>query len=211
MVYDLPSLGYTYDALEPFMDARTMEIHYTLHHARYVKKLNSMMELCPEQIRNMTLHDVIADIKIVPEELRQGIRNNGGGHLNHSLFWQILSPPAESRPNEHLIRSIDSGFGNFTKFKEEFTLCSMDRFGSGWCWLCTDKHGKLNISSTPNQDSPIMLGHHPIMGIDLWEHAYYLKYQNNRAHYIDAFWHLVNWNKVSEIFEHFYEPVAQSR
>ncbi len=208
MIYKLPVIRYGYDDLEPFIDARTMEIHHTLHHAGYVDKLNKCLEECPRHIQSKSLEDVIADISIVPEEYRQCIRNNGGGHLNHSLFWQIMSPRHKQHPTDSLLDELRQAFDSFDHFKAEFESAALQRFGSGWVWLGLDSHGKLEIVSTPNQDSPIMLGYRPILGIDVWEHAYYLKYQQNRAAYIRAWWNVVDWEKVSELMQLYREGVT---
>jgi superoxide dismutase, Fe-Mn family len=208
MRLQVPSLPYDYGALEPYIDARTMEIHYTKHHAGYVAKLNSLLEGRSE-LANMSLEDIISDISIVPEEIRQGVRNNGGGYLNHSLFWQIMAPRGGGQPSGMLNDAISNRFGGFGEFRKELTAAAMDRFGSGWAWLCLDKGGKLEIISTPNQDSPIMLGYKPIMGVDVWEHAYYLKYRNRRADYLEAWWNVVNWEKIAEFYAHRNEMLAR--
>lgn len=199
MIYKLPALRYGYGDLEPYIDATTMEIHHTRHHAGYVDNLNQLLQKCPDQVVSKPLEDIIADISIVPEEHRQGIRNHGGGHLNHSLFWQIMSPRRRQYPPEVLLDEIRLVFDNLDNFKKRFTQTAMDRFGSGWAWLGLDHNGKLELLSTPNQDSPIMLGYRPVLGIDVWEHAYYLNYQQNRLGYIEAWWNVVDWEKVTEL------------
>ena len=209
MVYQLPPLPYAYDALEPHIDARTMEIHHAKHHATYVTNLNKLLE---GQVKfvNRPLEEIIADISVLPEDLRQGVRNNGGGHLNHSLFWHVMSPGKGGEPEGQLAGAIRSAYGGLDRFKEEFTKAALGRFGSGWGWLCVDNRGRLEIVSTPNQDSPIMLGARPVLGIDVWEHAYYLQYQNRRADYIEAWWNLVNWERVAELYSHCMEMAAKS-
>jgi Fe-Mn family superoxide dismutase len=185
-----------------------MEIHHTKHHAGYVAKLNMLLE-GRQELASMSLEDILSDISIIPEDIRQGVRNNGGGHSNHSLFWQIIGPGRGGEPSGQLLEAIGGHFGDFAKFRKEFTAIAMDRFGSGWAWLCLDKNANLTVLSTPNQDSPIMLGYRPIVGIDVWEHAYYLKYQNRRGDYIDAWWRVVNWEKVAEFYAHRSEMLAK--
>ncbi len=204
MVYQLPRLPFKVDALEPYIDARTMTIHHCKHHAGYIRKLNDLLKGRPRLLA-MTLEDIIANIRSVPEDIRQQLRDNGGGHLNHSLFWQVLGTGGQDAPAGRVMEAIGASFGDFPAFRQKFTTAAMTRFGSGWAWLCVDADGKLEVFSTPNQDSPIMLGYRPILGLDVWEHAYYLKYRNNRADYVEAFWHMVNWNGVAEIYSHLQE------
>jgi Fe-Mn family superoxide dismutase len=206
MTYELPPLPYGYDALEPYIDARTMEIHYTKHHVGYVSNLNKLLSGYPE-LAKRNLADILGDIRIVPEEIRQGVRNHGGGHLNHSLFWQIMAPSAGGEPTGGFGDVLRSRFGDFKTFQDEFVKEALDRFGSGWVWLGMDSQGNLSLFSTPNQDSPLMLGQTPILGLDVWEHAYYLRCQNRRAEYAAAWWSVVNWTKVAEIYTHSIELV----
>ena len=195
MTYTLPDLGYAFDALEPHIDARTMEIHHDKHHAGYVANLNAAVE--GTELGEKTVCDLIAALDDVPENIRSAVRNNGGGHCNHSLFWQILAPGGSTAPEGELATAIDGTFDSFDSFKEQFATAAATRFGSGWAWLISDGEEKLSISSTPNQDNPRMTGGGiPILGIDVWEHAYYLNYQNRRPDYIKAFWNLVNWSVV---------------
>ena len=197
MAYTLPDLPYSFDALEPHIDARTMEIHHDKHHAGYVKKVNAALE--GTDLADKPVETVIADLNAVPEDKRTAVRNNGGGHANHSLFWTILSPDGGGEPSGDLAEAINATFGSFDAFKEEFSNAAATRFGSGWAWLSKDGD-KLVVESTPNQDSPLMEGRTPILGLDVWEHAYYLHYQNKRPDYIDAFWNVVNWDEVSRRF-----------
>jgi len=199
MIYELPQLPYAYDALEPHIDARTMEIHYTKHHNGYVTKLNDAIANCPE-IADRPLTTLLSDISLVPAPYRTAIRNNGGGHLNHSLYWEIMSPSGGGEPAGELADRIRFSFGGFDDFTEQLTQVALQRFGSGWAWLGVDGAGRLEVFSTPNQDSPLMLEFTPILGVDLWEHAYYLHYQNRRADYIAAWWNVVNWTQVGELY-----------
>lgn len=195
MAFELPKLPYAYDALEPHIDARTMEIHHSKHHGGYVTKLNGALEGKPEA--NSSLEELMKNVG----KLGAGVRNNGGGHYNHSLFWPILSGDGGGKPSGELASAIDSAFGSFDKFKEEFENAAATRFGSGWAWLIV-ADGKLKVTSTPNQDNPLMdvaeVKGTPILGLDVWEHAYYLKYQNKRPDYIAAFWNVVNWDEVAK-------------
>ncbi len=208
MPFELPPLPYGYSDLEPYIDARTMEIHYTLHHAGYVTKLNKAMESCPTDLK-LGLDEMLGDLSLLPDEIRQSVRNNGGGHLNHSLFWRTMTPGG-CPLNEEIVDVISRTFGGFESFREEFTNAALSRFGSGWAWLVVNRHGELQVISTPNQDSPIMLGRRPILGLDVWEHAYYLKYQNRRVDYIDAWWNVVNWAEVAANYERVLDYVAQA-
>lgn len=196
--HELPALPYAFNALEPHIDAMTMEIHHDRHHATYVNNLNAALDKHPELFEK-SLEDLLSNLDSVPEDIRIAVRNNGGGHYNHTLFWQILSPNGGGAPTGELADAINSAFGSFDAFKEEFTKAATGRFGSGWAWLVIDS-GKLAVTSTPNQDTPIMEGKTPILGLDVWEHAYYLKYQNKRPDYINAFWNIVNWDEVSKRF-----------
>jgi len=200
MKYELPKLPYAYDALEPYIDARTMEIHHTKHHQAYVTKLNEALEKHPE-LANKSLEELLGSIDTVPEDIRTAVRNHGGGHLNHSFFWTVMGPragqpaAANAEPGGKVGDAIIKSFGAFPKFKEEFAKAATGVFGSGWAWVALDK-GKLVVTSTPNQDSPLMNGQKPVLGLDVWEHAYYLKYQNKRPDYIEAWWNVVNWAAV---------------
>src|SRR5262252_9521599 len=196
MAYELPKLPYAYDALEPHIDARTMEIHYTKHHQAYVDNLNKAVK--GTDLEKKTVEDLISDINAVPENIRTAVRNNGGGHANHSFFWKIMGPNAGGEPKGKLAEDIKSTFGSFNDFKEKFAAAGAGRFGSGWAWLIKNKNGKLEIIPTPNQDSPLMDGNTPIVGVDVWEHAYYLNYQNRRPDYIKAWWNVVNWDAVAK-------------
>ncbi len=207
MSIKLPSLPYDYGALEPYLDARTMEIHHTKHHGGYVSNLNKLLE-GREELAKLTLEEILRDIRVVPEEIRQGVRNHGGGHLNHSLFWQIMAPGRGGEPDGRVRDAIASTFTSFSGFKDKFTSADLTRFGSGWAWLGVNTEGRLEIISTPNQDSPLMLGLRPILGIDVWEHAYYLKYQNRRADYLAAWWNVVNWPRVAEFYTRTLEVVG---
>ncbi|WP_210365947.1 superoxide dismutase [Bacillus sp. REN3] len=198
MAFELPQLPYAYDALEPHIDKETMNIHHTKHHNTYVTNLNNALE-GKEELLSKTVEEVISNLDAVPESARTAVRNNGGGHANHSLFWQIISPNGGGQPVGEIAEAIDSKFGNFEAFKEEFTKAATTRFGSGWAWLVVN-NGELEVTSTPNQDSPLMEGKTPILGLDVWEHAYYLKYQNRRPEYIGAFWNVVNWDEVNKRF-----------
>jgi superoxide dismutase, Fe-Mn family len=198
MAFSLPALPYAYDALEPHIDARTMEIHHTKHHQAYVNNLNAAIEKAPE-LANKSLDDLMRGINSVPEAVRTAVRNNGGGHWNHSMFWELMGANKGGEPTGKLADAIKSAFGDFSKFKEQFAAAGAGRFGSGWAWLINDG-GKLSITSTPNQDNPLMDGKTAILGLDVWEHAYYLKYQNRRPDYITAWWNVVNWDAVSKRF-----------
>jgi Fe-Mn family superoxide dismutase len=197
MAYSLPSLPYAYDALEPHIDAKTMEIHHTKHHQAYITNVNKA--IAGTDLENKSVEELISNLSAVPENIRTVVRNNGGGHANHSLFWTLMGPKGGGAPSGELGKAIDSAFGSFDKFKEQFAAAATGRFGSGWAWLSSDK-GKLIIESTANQDSPLIEGRKPILGLDVWEHAYYLKYQNRRPDYITAWWNVVNWGAVSQQF-----------
>jgi Fe-Mn family superoxide dismutase len=196
MAQTLPPLPYAPEALEPHIDSQTMLIHHDKHHQAYVTNLNAAIEKAPE-IASWSLDDLNSKINSVPEAVRTAVRNNGGGHWNHSLFWKLMAPNAGGEPTGAVAEAITKSFGSFAKFKEQFAAAGMGRFGSGWAWLVSDK-GALSIMSTPNQDNPLMEGKNAILGVDVWEHAYYLKYQNRRADYLAAFWNVVNWAEVSK-------------
>jgi len=198
MAHELPPLPYDYNALEPHIDARTMEIHHSKHHNAYVAGLNGALE-GHDDLADMSVEALLADINRVPEGIRQAVINHGGGQANHSLFWQIMGPGASGEPTGALADAINATFGSFTAFTEQVTQAGMTRFGSGWAWLVVDDGGNLLVYNTLNQDSPIMQGHTPILGLDVWEHAYYLNYQNRRPDYIAAWWNVVNWDKVAEL------------
>ena len=208
MAYSLHDLPYDFAALEPVIDARTMEIHYTKHHAGYVSKLDTAIQDRPN-LEDKPLEQLLADLAAVPEEVRTAVRNNGGGHFNHSLFWSCMAPPAQGgggEPSGDLAGALDSDLGGFAEFKETFANAAATRFGSGWAWLCCKGDGKLCVCSTPNQDNPLMNGvvecpGTPILGLDVWEHAYYLKYQNRRPDYIAAWWGVVNWSQVAQNYQ----------
>lgn len=205
MKYELPKLPYEYDALEPYIDAKTMEIHYTKHHQAYVNNLNAALEKHPE-IADRPLKELLRDIEKVPEDIRTAVRNHGGGHANHSFFWTIMGPHAglptegavSNEPHGEIGEVIMHTFSDFAKFKDEFAKAAAGVFGSGWAWFIADKNGKFLIRTTPNQDSPLMEGQKPILGLDVWEHAYYLKYQNKRPDYIAAWWNVVDWKAVEK-------------
>jgi len=194
MAYTLPELPYAYDALEPHIDAKTMEIHHSKHHNAYITKVNAAIE--GTDLEAKSIEDLVTDINSVPENIRGAVRNNGGGHANHSLFWTIMKPGGGGAPSGDLAAAIDNELGGFDKFKEDFSNAAATRFGSGWAWLVVSG-GKLEVMSTPNQDSPLMEGKTPILGLDVWEHAYYLNYQNKRPDYIAAFFNVINWDEVA--------------
>jgi len=196
MAYQLPDLPYAFDALEPHIDARTMEIHHGKHHAGYVAKLNAAVEGFTE-LAAKSVEDLLRDLSSVPESIRTAVRNNGGGHANHTLFWPLLSPNGGGSPTGDIASAITRDFGSFDAFKQKFSDAAANRFGSGWAWLSLDGGGSLVVSSTPNQDSPLSDGLTPIIGLDVWEHAYYLHYQNRRPDYIVAFWNVVNWDQAN--------------
>jgi len=199
MAYTLPPLGYAYNALEPHIDARTMEIHHTKHHQAYINNVNNALK-GKADLENKSVEELISNIIAIPEEIRNVVRNNAGGHYNHSLFWTVIGPNAGGQPQAGVGAAINQAFGSFDAFKEKFAQAAATRFGSGWAWLSVSKDGKLEVSSTPNQDSPLMEGKTPILAIDVWEHAYYLHYQNRRPDYIAAFWNVVNWQEVEKRF-----------
>jgi Fe-Mn family superoxide dismutase len=199
MPFELPALPYAPDALEPHIDKMTMEIHHGRHHNTYVTNLNKALESAPE-VAGKTIEQILANnLAIVPEAIRTAVRNNGGGHANHSMFWTLMSPKGGGKPSGNVAQAIDAAFGGFDGFKEKFAAAAVGRFGSGWAWLIKTGSG-VEITSTPNQDSPLMEGKTPILGLDVWEHAYYLKYQNKRPDYISAWWNVVNWAEVEKLF-----------
>lgn len=199
MPYTLPALSYAYDALEPHIDARTMEIHHTKHHQTYINNLNAALAGTPHA--DLPIDQLVARLMLLPEPLQGPVRNNGGGHANHSLFWSVMSPQGGGQPQGDLARAIDTDLGGFDAFKDAFTQAALTRFGSGWAWLCVNKAGQLVAENTGNQDSPLMAGlmtgHTPILGLDVWEHAYYLQYQNRRPEYIAAFYNVIDWAEVA--------------
>lgn len=199
MAYSVPDLPYSADALQPHIDAKTMEIHHDKHHAGYVSKLNDAVE--GKDIGSQSVEDLCRNINSVPEDIRTAVRNNGGGHANHSLFWTVMSPDGGGSPEGALADAINETFGGYDSFKEKFSAAAATRFGSGWAWLSVDNGGKLVIESTPNQDNPYMEGRTPILGLDVWEHAYYLNYQNRRPDYIAAFYNVIDWKAVGERYE----------
>ncbi|MCQ9209104.1 superoxide dismutase [Granulicatella seriolae] len=199
MTYTLPELPYAFDALEPTIDTRTMEIHHGKHHQAYITNLNAALEKYPELFEK-SIEELVADLDKLPADVQVAVRNNGGGHANHSLFWTILSPNGGGEPTGELKEAIDAAFGDFDSFKTTFSNAAKTRFGSGWAWLVVDGD-KLEVVSTPNQDSPLSEGKTPILGLDVWEHAYYLNYQNLRPDYVAAFWNIVNWDHVAELYQ----------
>ncbi|HEX5504112.1 MAG TPA: superoxide dismutase [Thermomicrobiales bacterium] len=200
MAYELPPLPYSKDALEPHIDAQTMEIHHDRHHGAYVNNLNNAVQNHPN-LSSMSVEDLMRNINQVPENIRTAVRNNGGGHANHSLFWQVMSPSGGGQPSGALGDAINSAFGSFDAFKTQFGQAAATRFGSGWAWLVADNGGNLSVISTANQDSPLMEGKTPLLGVDVWEHAYYLKYQNKRPDYVAAWWNVVNWPEVAKRYQ----------
>lgn len=200
MAFQTPPLPYPADALEPHIDAKTMTVHHDGHHVAYTNNLNAALEGHADW-QNKSIEEILRNLGSVPEAIRTAVRNNGGGHYNHTLFWKLLSPNGGGEPSGALASAINAAFGSFAKFKEDFSKAAATRFGSGWAWLVVDGSGKLSITSTPNQDNPVTDGATPILGLDVWEHAYYLKYQNKRADYIGAFWNVVNWPEVAANYE----------
>lgn len=200
MAFTLPELTYSTDSLAPYIDQRTMEIHHGKHHAAYVANLNKALESAPE-LAGQSLEELLAnECSVVPEVIRTAVRNNGGGHVNHTLFWEILSGNGGGEPAGNLASAINSTFGSFEEFKSKFAAAAVTRFGSGWAWLAQNSSGDLEVFSTPNQDTPLMVGKYPIIGLDVWEHAYYLNYQNRRPDYVSAWWNVVNWAEAERRF-----------
>src|SRR5579863_1450352 len=200
MAFTLPPLPYAHDALEPYIDKTTMEIHHGKHHQAYITNLNKALESAPD-LASKSLPELLANnCAIVPENIRTAVRNNAGGHVNHTMFWTIMGAPGGSAPSGALADAIKSTFGGFAQFKEKFAAAGASRFGSGWAWLVRDGSGKLDVISTANQDSPVMEGKYPVLGVDVWEHAYYLKYQNRRPEYITNWWNVINWHEVEKRF-----------
>lgn len=200
MAYELPPLPYDYSALEPYIDTQTMQLHHDKHHQTYVTNLNNALK-DQAQFASLSLEDLMRRINEVPESIRTAVRNNGGGHINHTMFWQIMKPNGGGEPTGAIASAIQSAFGSFDAFKTAFNDAGVKRFGSGWAWLVLDRSGKLSVTSTANQDSPFMDGNYPVMGNDVWEHAYYLKYQNRRPDYLNAWWNVVNWDEISRRYQ----------
>lgn len=199
MTHTLPKLSYEYNALEPYIDAKTMEIHHTKHHQAYIDKLNAALEKYPD-LAEKSVEELLKDLSAVPEDIRKAVQNHGGGHYNHSLFWTMMSPNAGGVPSGELATALNSTFESFDAFKKLFADAAAARFGSGWVWLTKDSTGTLEVTSTANQDSPISEGKEVLLGLDVWEHAYYLNYQNKRPDYVEAFWNVVNWSEVEKRF-----------
>ncbi|HVB35528.1 MAG TPA: superoxide dismutase [Patescibacteria group bacterium] len=197
--YQLPPLPYAYDALEPYIDKMTMEIHYTKHHGGYVNNLNKALESQPD-LQKLSVAELLSKLNQVPENIRTAVRNNGGGHLNHSMFWKLMKKGGGGEPKGEFAEAIQKAFGSFADFRQKFTAAALGRFGSGWAWLLV-RNGSLAVESTPNQDNPVIEGARPVFGLDVWEHAYYLKYQNRRNEYIESWWHLVNWEQAAENYQ----------
>ena len=200
MAFEVPALPYSFDALEPHIDARTMEIHHDKHHATYVTNLNTAIEKHPE-LGGKSVEDLVKDLSAVPEDIRTAVRNNGGGHLNHSIFWASMKSNGGGEPSGKLADAIGSAFGDFASFQDQLGKAAVGQFGSGWGWLYKDASGKLALKGYPNQDNPLMDGHTPVLGVDVWEHAYYLKYQNKRADYVSAWWNVIDWDAVAKRFD----------
>lgn len=200
MAFKLPDLPYAHDALEPHIDKETMEIHHGKHHAAYVNNLNAALEKHPA-LADKSIEELLSSLDALPEDIRNAVRNNGGGHANHALFWQLMKAKGGGQPGGRLKKAIDETFGSFDEFKKQFAAAAATRFGSGWAWLVLNRKGELEVTSTPNQDTPIMEGKFPILGLDVWEHAYYLRYQNRRPDYVQAFFNVVNWDKVEDLYD----------
>jgi superoxide dismutase, Fe-Mn family len=200
MAYEVPPLTYDYSALEPYIDTQTMQLHHDKHHAAYVTNLNAAVQ-SHAQFASLPVEQLIQRLNELPENIRTAVRNNGGGHANHSMFWRIMTPNGGGQPGGDLANAINSTFGSFDQFKAAFNDAGVKRFGSGWAWLILDQNGNLQVISTANQDSPLMEGNFPVMGNDVWEHAYYLKYQNRRPEYLNAWWNVVNWNEIEKRYQ----------
>ena len=200
MAHELPPLPYAYDALEPTIDKQTMTLHHDMHHGAYVKNLNAAIEKHPN-LAGKSADDLIRDLNAIPEDIRGAVRNNGGGHVNHSMFWRIMKPKGGGDPTGPIAEAINKAFGNFKDFQAKFNDAGAKQFGSGWVWLVLDKNGKLSVISTANQDNPLTDGMYPVLGNDVWEHAYYLKYQNRRPEYLNAWWNVVNWDEISKRYQ----------
>ncbi len=200
MSFEMIPLPYAYDALEPYLDARTVELHYSKHHATYLNNLNAALEKHPE-LSNLSIEKLLSDLNQVPEDIRMVVRNNGGGYYNHNIYWAIMGPNQGGEPGGRLGQAIQATFGSFTSFKEQIEKAGLGRFGSGWAWLSKKQDGSLVIHSTPNQDTPLAEGMIPVIGVDVWEHAYYLKYQNRRAEYLSNWWNLVNWEEAERRYQ----------
>ncbi|MUL36330.1 superoxide dismutase [Gloeocapsopsis dulcis] len=200
MAFELSSLPYNYDALEPYIDAQTMQLHHDMHHQTYVNNLNAAVEKHAE-LQSKSLEDLVRELNSIPDDVRSAVRNSGGGHINHTMFWEIMGSNAGGEPTGAVGEAIQDTFGDFETFKQRFNDAGTKQFGSGWVWLVRSPDGKLEVMSTPNQDSPITQGYFPIMGNDVWEHAYYLKYQNRRAEYLKQWWNVVNWDEINKRFE----------
>ncbi len=201
MAFELPPLPYPYEALEPYIDTETMHLHHDKHHQAYVTNLNNAMQSQSGQLASYSVEDLLRNISQVPDSIRTAVQNNGGGHANHSMFWQLMKPNGGGAPTGELASAIDQAFGSFDQFKDTFNKAGLGRFGSGWAWLVLNQSGQLQVISTANQDSPLMTGQYPVMGNDVWEHAYYLKYKNVRADYLNAWWNVVNWDEVARRYQ----------
>lgn len=201
MAFELPPLPYPYEALEPYIDTETMHLHHDKHHQAYITNLNNALQGQSEQLASYSVDDLVKNIAQVPDSIRTAVQNNGGGHANHSMFWQIMKPNGGGAPTGDLASAIDQAFGSFDQFKDTFNKAGLARFGSGWAWLVLNQNGQLQVVSTANQDSPSMTGMYPVMGNDVWEHAYYLKYKNVRADYLNAWWNVVNWDEVARRYQ----------
>ena len=201
MAFEVPPLPYPYEALEPYIDTETMHLHHDKHHQAYVTNLNNALQGQSEQLASYSVDDLVKNISQVPDSIRTAVQNNGGGHVNHSMFWQIMKPNGGGTPTGDLASAIDQAFGSFDQFKDTFNKAGLARFGSGWAWLVLNQSGQLQVVSTANQDSPLMTGMYPVMGNDVWEHAYYLKYKNVRADYLNAWWNVVNWDEVARRYQ----------
>lgn len=199
-MHTLPPLSYSYDALEPHIDARTMEIHHTKHHQAYIDKLNAALEMHPD-LQDSSVEGLLRSLETLPQSIQVAVRNHGGGHSNHSIFWETIGPDGGGEPEGDLGRDISEVFGSFSAFQEQFAAAAMGQFGSGWAWLAWSKTDGLHVAGLPNQDSPHLYGHEPLLGIDVWEHAYYLKYQNKRPDYVSAFWNIVDWRAVAKRYD----------